>query len=401
MLRRFCVDIKEFDYYLSSADSDLPRAASFIAKDFHDVWWMSDKYVKSREKFKDGDKNTHAALKNEISLCLSNLNLSGLDDEQIQKELEALRHLNVDGIITTNWDCLLEELFPEYRVFIGQEELLFSNPQAIAEIYKIHGCVSVPESLVLTSEDYMEFERRNPYLAAKLITLFIEHPIIFLGYSVTDPHIQSIIFSIASCLGEDKLAVFGENMIFVRRSNGKNSTIQKINFSRDTKSISATLIETDNFCEVYDAIDARKRRIPARILRYCKEQIYELVKSTEPEQKMAVIDIDELDADAEVEFVVGIGVAKGYVKNKIDVDSSNEKLLGEHGYKGVSASDLFKDVISDKSKFDAKKLLNVAFPAFARSSISFIPVFRYLREVGIKSVEDPAWGSNSHQQLTC
>ena len=395
------MDIKEFDYYLSSADSDLPRAASFIAKDFHDVWWMSDKYVKSREKFKDGDKNTHAALKNEISLCLSNLNLSGLDDEQIQKELEALRHLNVDGIITTNWDCLLEELFPEYRVFIGQEELLFSNPQAIAEIYKIHGCVSVPESLVLTSEDYMEFERRNPYLAAKLITLFIEHPIIFLGYSVTDPHIQSIIFSIASCLGEDKLAVFGENMIFVRRSNGKNSTIQKINFSRDTKSISATLIETDNFCEVYDAIDARKRRIPARILRYCKEQIYELVKSTEPEQKMAVIDIDELDADAEVEFVVGIGVAKGYVKNKIDVDSSNEKLLGEHGYKGVSASDLFKDVISDKSKFDAKKLLNVAFPAFARSSISFIPVFRYLREVGIKSVEDPAWGSNSHQQLTC
>ncbi|MDT1838087.1 SIR2 family protein, partial [Acinetobacter baumannii] len=82
-----------------------------------------------------------------------------------------------------------------------QKELLFSNPQQIAEIYKIHGCASKPESLVLTNEDYIDFNARNPYLAAKLITLFVEHPIIFIGYRLSDPNIQGILRAIASCIG--------------------------------------------------------------------------------------------------------------------------------------------------------------------------------------------------------
>jgi hypothetical protein len=51
-------------------------------------------------------------------------------------------NLNVDGIITTNWGLFIEQIFPDYKPYIGQKELLFSNPQQIAEIYKIHGCCS-------------------------------------------------------------------------------------------------------------------------------------------------------------------------------------------------------------------------------------------------------------------
>ncbi|WP_370686163.1 SIR2 family protein, partial [Vibrio parahaemolyticus] len=57
-----------------------------------------------------------------------------------QQEVELLANLNVDGVITTNWDMFIEQLFPEYTTYVGQEELLFSNPQEIGEIYKIHGC---------------------------------------------------------------------------------------------------------------------------------------------------------------------------------------------------------------------------------------------------------------------
>ncbi|MGR5342305.1 SIR2 family protein, partial [Vibrio astriarenae] len=76
---------------------------------------------------------------------------------QYADEVAALSRLNVDGIITTNWDTFLQSLFPDYRVYVGQDELLFSNPQSIGEIYKIHGCVNTPRSLVLTQHDYKDF----------------------------------------------------------------------------------------------------------------------------------------------------------------------------------------------------------------------------------------------------
>jgi len=327
------------------------------------------------------------ALKNEICEYLSEVDTSGISEEGIQKEMSILKEVNVDGIITTNWDFLLEEIFPEYRVFVGQEELLFSNPQAIAEIYKIHGCASRPESLVLTEKDYENFEEKNPYLAAKLITLFIEHPIFFIGYAVADPHIQSIIFSIAKCLSPEKLEQFSENLIFVRRADGKEDSVQKFTFSQSGRNIIATVLETDDFSSVYEAINENKRKIPARILRYCKEQMYELVKSEKPEKKISVIDIDELDDSEEVEFVVGVGVAQAQIEKKEKLAEREEKALAESGYQGINLSDIYTDFSREKSIFDPEKLLKLAFPIFRRSSTTFIPVFRYLRDVGVHDAE--------------
>ena len=53
--------------------------------------------------------------------------------------------------------------------------------------------------------DDISFEKKNPYLAAKLLTIFTEHPIIFIGYSLTDENILKILNSIAQCLTSDNL----------------------------------------------------------------------------------------------------------------------------------------------------------------------------------------------------
>ncbi|HFM5027939.1 TPA: SIR2 family protein, partial [Escherichia coli] len=112
---------------------------------------------------------------------------------------------NIDGIITTNWDVFLETLFPKFTTFIGQDGLITGRSHGIAEIYKIHGCCTEPNSLILTSSDYDKYRKKNPYLSSKLLTMFIERPVIFLGYSLTDEHIAEILEDIVSCFPDASL----------------------------------------------------------------------------------------------------------------------------------------------------------------------------------------------------
>jgi len=200
LLRRFSTGLKPYEYYLTTANADLPTVASLIAHDFHDYWWSNDKFSQSREKHKAKLKDKTSALRIEICNYLNEVAATGFSTTAFPEEVAALSKLNVDGIITTNWDLFIEKLFPDYRVYVGQSELLFSHPQSIAEIYKIHGSSQRPSSLVLTREDYDLFEDKNPYLAAKLITLFVEHPIIFIGYSLSDKNISALLSAIVSCL---------------------------------------------------------------------------------------------------------------------------------------------------------------------------------------------------------
>ena len=135
--------------------------------------------------------------------------------EEYEEEIHILEKLSIDGIITTNWDDTAERLFPQFTPYIGQEQLIFSSTYSVGEIYKIHGSYREPKSLVLTEDDYDNFSKKYPYLAAKLITIFIEHPVVFLGYSISDSNIQEILQSIVACLDNANIQKLQDNLIFV------------------------------------------------------------------------------------------------------------------------------------------------------------------------------------------
>ncbi|MCA1441997.1 SIR2 family protein [Ensifer sp. IC4062] len=383
LLARFCKNIKDYGLYLSNANGDLPRTASHIAKDFNPMWWEHSDYEASKSDYGKEATEQSASLKYEIAKYLRGLSLE-YKDAEVADEIKALSQMNVDGIITTNWDLLLEDLFPDYKVFIGQEELIFSNPQSIAEIYKIHGCSSRPSSLVLTEEDYGDFQKKNPYLAAKLITIFVEHPVIFLGYSINDPHIQAIIGSIAECVGGDKLKQFEENLIFVERPDeGQGDAFEGATITIGASKVRVTLVRTNDFSKIYAAVEATKRKIPARVLRYCKEQMYELVKSTNPEVKLAVRDLDDIGEKDDIEFVVGVGVAKEFKEREEKVTEKQKEILTARGYTGISVDDVFSDILLEKSAYNAENILKSTYPLFKKLSNANIPSFRYLREAGV------------------
>ena len=135
--------------------------------------------------------------------------------------------------------------------------------------------------MVLTSSDYNEFNSKNAYLAAKLITLFVEHPIIFIGYSIEDDNIRSILTSIVNCLSpSDTVGKIRNNLIFIRRNKnlGVEDGISDDSLYFGKITVPIKVITTNNFTPIYEAIAETKRRIPTRVLRYCKEQLYELIK---------------------------------------------------------------------------------------------------------------------------
>ena len=369
LLRRFSNGLKPYEYYLTSANGVLPRVASKLAQDFHDYWWSADAYEESREKNKSKAKDATSALRIEICNHLVAATLAGPNPEHAN-EIALLSKLNVDGIVTTNWDTLLEALFPDYKVFVGQNELLFSNTQAIGEIYKIHGSATRPSSLVLTEEDYAGFHAANPYLAAKLITIFVEHPVVFIGYSLADANILQLLRAITQALGQENLSKLQNNLIFVQRAHGQEPQYSKTLIAIDGGQLPITIVRSDSFVPIYEALDSVKRKIPARILRYCKEQLYEMVRDVEPSEKLCVVDIDDIDKKSDIEFVIGVGVAT--------------ERAAKIGYHGIGYLDLFKDFLSDKSKFDPKAILSTTIPDLGRGA-KYIPVFRYLKDAGINT----------------
>lgn len=377
LLTRFCTDIQPFKFYETSASGNLAEAATLLANDFHQEWWKLDRYENNRRLYDNYLKDKTSALRVEISDYLMNIDLENSfysNDSQLLQEIELLKQLNVNGIITTNWDLFLEKIFPEYSKFIGQKELLFAQLHGAFEIYKIH------DSLVLTSEDYIEFEKKNSYLAAKLLTIFMEHPIIFIGYSLSDENIRNILTSIVRCVDVGNLDKLRKNLIFIQRLP-KNETERiidtSLNFIVDGENISLpiTLIKTNEFIKVYQAIhQTHIDRFPVKLLQRIRKQIYELEFSDSPKERISVIEADKIDDYDEVEFVIGIGITKQLGISKI-------------GYADIDFKDVFEDIILCDKNFDPYKLLKLTI--FNKSSkTKYIPKFKYLKSLNINTQQE-------------
>ena len=102
MLNRFCVtDMRSFEYYFSMSNSNLPKTAAFMCRDFSEVWWQSTEYSESRSAYKQDGKmiNEASPLKYEISKYLKNRLEEG--NFNLKDELDDFKEIVVDGIITT------------------------------------------------------------------------------------------------------------------------------------------------------------------------------------------------------------------------------------------------------------------------------------------------------------
>jgi hypothetical protein len=118
--------------------------------------------------------------------------------------IKRFRAFSPNTIVTTNWDDQLENIFDDLvNVVVRKDKSpLISNKGR--NIFKIHGDVGRPASIVVTQSQYFSFQREDTYLNRKIYTLFSEASPIFLGYSLTDPNVSFLYDEVYAHLGESK-----------------------------------------------------------------------------------------------------------------------------------------------------------------------------------------------------
>ncbi len=207
--------------------------------------------------------------------------------KQYTGEAEAFSAMRPHAVITTNYDQLIESVLPGYQPVLGTG--LISAPFAnIGEIYKVHGSVEKPSSLIITSGDYEEFAKKRKYLTAKLLTFFAEHPILFVGYSAEDANIRKILEDLNEAV-EIKGGTI-PNIFFLTRPSGGAPASEKILQVAPEKGVRVNAIEASDFGWVFRAFghNAPLSNVNPQILRSLLARSYQLVRSDIPKQKIEV-----------------------------------------------------------------------------------------------------------------
>lgn len=211
--------------------------------------------------------------------------------DELDREIDALRAINPHAIVTTNYDELLEPMFPEYERIIGQK-ILRQPYLAIGEIFKVHGCISTPESLVLTAEDYVNFDADKKYLSAKLLTYFAEHPLLFIGYSATDPNIRSVLYDVDRMMKVDfdltpNIYILEWDPTIDGKSYPPRERVLSVGDGREVrvKSISAA-----TFQWVYEAFGSGEalERVNMKLLRSLLARTVDLIRKDVPSKRVEI-----------------------------------------------------------------------------------------------------------------
>ncbi len=281
---------KGLGFYKQSFISPLRIGEEFAR--LYQEWAWSKGHNEFPDEMFGEDVEAQSYLKFKIAGYLSALTPSSAEaikERGHADEISALQQIKPHAIITTNYDQMIEQLFPDHKPIIGQQ-ILKGSEVSVGEIFKIHGCVSAFSGLVFTQSDYELFSKKKKFLSAKLLTFFNEHPLIFIGYSATDPNIRSILSDIDEALPEKGGVI--PNVYILQWNDAitpdSSPPREKVISTEDERSVRVKLIEADDFSWVFRAFAANPalNDVNPRVLRALIARSYSLVRHDIP--KMTV-----------------------------------------------------------------------------------------------------------------
>jgi hypothetical protein len=286
-----CGDIdKGLGFYKQSLQTP-QRIGEAFAEIYHSWAWGTGRNEFPPEMFHD-NVNAGDYLKYKIASHFRHITPTDIDhllEGPYGAEIKSLIAIKPHAIVTTNYDSMIETLFPDHESVIGQQ-ILKGNQVLVGEIFKIHGCITKPESLVFTESDYLAFQRKKKFLSAKLLTFFNEHPLIFIGYSASDPNIRAILADIDEALPEKGGMIPNVYILQWNKDINDDSTParEKVIPTEDDRTVRVKLIEANDFSWVFDTFSANPalNDVNPRLLRALIARSYSLVRHDIPKMKV-------------------------------------------------------------------------------------------------------------------
>lgn len=340
------------------ASSVFPYLATLAEDEINNALLTAEKFDRFRVRNKEKLENGVSPMKLFISDDLSSINVVG-NAETAALEFGCSSKLS--GVITTNYDFLCETLFPEFDVYVGEQELLLKDPSYSAEIFKIHGSANNPASMILTQADYDELRERQEYLAAKLLTIFLEYPIFFLGYSLQDEDIGSILASIARCVGNSNLNNASKRIVFVSYEESGDSPVSELNMMFGSDALTMTKVSTKDFLPIYQAIAEMETLYDPKFVRQLRKSIVSVASHIDPTSEVVTSGFSQLDNLGENDRVI-------LAFSPID---------GEFG-KMPTPEDLYYDSLFDDRQFNTERVVSDYLPRLLPGNPGGLPIYKYI-----------------------
>lgn len=263
---------------------------------------------------------------------------------------------NISSIITTNYDNLIEEKL-NFKPLIGND-ILLSNPYG--SVYKIHGCVTHPDKIIITSNDYEKFYKKYELIRAQLLSLFIHNPIIFIGYSIRDENIKEILKTIFCYLdyNSDEAKQVCNNFLLVEyEKDSQNTDVLEHDIDIEGgATIRIHKLKTDNFSALYRALACLKLPVSAMDIR----KVQGVVQRIREGGSIKVSIIEDLDKLENSDMVLAIGsvdTIKYVFSTSTDMIKNYFRIIEDHNLQILRLID------------DIKIPSNAYFPIHAFSSI--------------------------------
>ncbi|MCG4282594.1 SIR2 family protein [Lacticaseibacillus saniviri] len=178
-------------------------------------------------------------------------------------------------IVTTNYDTFIEDQLAQENgesptVYIG-ENGFFNDTDGTAEIFKIHGSVNKPNSLVVTANDYQQYDETKLLISARLLVGLLHSPIIFLGYSLTDRNVVNLLSDFSAHFPGSDITEIANKIIVVDydKNNRRLEETVRVREIPTSKDITYTSLRTENYAPIYEQISKIDEGVsPAEIRKY-------------------------------------------------------------------------------------------------------------------------------------
>ena len=349
----------------------LEYIASKIEKEFDDYFInivCTDESNPLYHLYKDNMDNINNGQTYPYKLFLANYFSNVSTNKTFDQEKQPFKNFlsKCANVITTNYDHLIENN-SDLQCIIGNKDFINDKCIGYGEVYKIHGCCSRPNSIIITSRDYEDFNKKKSFYHAKLLLSFIEQPIIFLGYSLNDFYIESILNDISELLDDEDLRTLSKRLIFIEYSNTSETTVvEKI-----IKKLHMTCIKTNEFAEIYKLISTNVQEgIPLDLIRKFKEAVKNFVYEQNNPNALSVVGVEDIkDGKDLVAFHIG----------KAESISDRKEI--------IKSNDLTLDVLFNNIQMSAEDVLKViARETSLFPKTSYTPIYRYLKKCNNSNV---------------